>query len=120
MIVIPIVPIVLLGRRYGLSVWKIMALVLLYALYPAVSGGTFYDIHENCFLTFFILMAIWAIEEKKNVLMALFVILTFLVKEDAAIYLLVIGCFFLFQEKIKSAELFLWLYQQFILLLRLR
>ena len=46
-----IIPVLLLCRHFRLS-GKVTAVVgLLYAFYPAISTGCFYDIHENCFLT---------------------------------------------------------------------
>lgn len=64
MVALPVIPIVLLCRHYKMSRWMSVAMVLLYALYPATAGGTFYDIHENCFLTFFVLLAIYAVEKR--------------------------------------------------------
>lgn len=107
MIALPVIPIVLLCRHYKMSNWLSVALSFIYILYPATSGGAFYDIHENCFLTFFILMTVWAIEKKKNILIGVFGILTLFVKEDAAIYLLVLGAYFLFSKRDKKRGLIL-------------
>lgn len=102
MVALPVIPIVLISRKYKLSNWMTVGAVLLYALYPATAGGTLYDIHENCFLTFLILMAIWAIEKKKNILTAIMVLLVFFVKEDAPVYIMVLGTFYLFSRKDKK------------------
>ena len=107
MVALPVIPIVLISRKYKLSNWMTVGAVLLYALYPATAGGTLYDIHENCFLTFLILMAIWAIEKKKNILMAIMVLLVFFVKEDAPVYIMVLGTFYLFSRKDKKRGLIL-------------
>lgn len=107
MVALPVIPIVLISRKYKLSNWMTVGAVLLYALYPATAGGTLYDIHENCFLTFLILMAIWAIEKKKNILTAIMVLLVFFVKEDAPVYIMVLGTFYLFSRKDKERGLIL-------------
>ncbi len=107
MVALPVIPIVLISRKYKLSNWMTVGAVLLYALYPATAGGTLYDIHENCFLIFLILMAIWAIEKKKNILTAIMVLLVFFVKEDAPVYIMVLGTFYLFSRKDKKRGLIL-------------
>lgn len=107
MVALPVIPIVLISRKYKLSNWMTVGAVFLYALYPATAGGTLYDIHENCFLTFLILMAIWAIEKKKNILTAIMVLLVFFVKEDAPVYIMVLGTFYLFSRKDKKRGLIL-------------
>ena len=50
MVALPIIPIVLLCRHYKLSNWITVAVTLIYALYPATAGGTFYDISSAVFL----------------------------------------------------------------------
>ena len=107
MVALPVIPIVLISRKYKLSNWMTVGAVLLYALYPATAGGTLYDIHENCFLTFLLLMAIWAIEKKKDILTAIMVLLVFFVKEDAPVYIMVLGTFYLFSRKDKKRGLIL-------------
>lgn len=107
MIALPVIPITLLCREYKMSHWMTIAVSLLYALYPATAGGAMYDIHENCFLTFMILMTIWAVEKKKNILAIVFTLLTFLVKEDAPIYILILGAYFLFSKKDKKRGIIL-------------
>ena len=102
MVAIPVIPIILLCRHYKLSNWMTVAISLIYVLYPATAGGTFYDIHENCFITFFLLMLAWAVEKKKNILAVIFGLLTLMVKEDAPVYVLILGIFFLFSRKDKK------------------
>ena len=106
MIALPVIPIVLIAREYRLSNWMTVGFTLLYALYPATSGGAMYDMHENCFLTFFLLMTIWA-AEKKTYIMILMMLFAFFVKEDAAIYVLVLGTFYLLSRKDKKRGLIL-------------
>lgn len=109
MVALPVIPLVLLCRQYKMSHWMSVAVVLLYSLYPATAGGTFYDIHENCFLTFFILLTIYAVEKKKDILTIFAVLLVFLVKEDAAIYIMAFGAYLLFSRRDKKRGVILML-----------
>lgn len=99
MVALPVLPIYLLGKHYKLTNKVIMVIIAIYALFPATVSGILYDIHENCFLTFMILMLIWAVEKKKNILTVVFLILTLFVKEDAAMYVIILGAFWLFSRK---------------------
>ena len=46
-------------------------------------------------------------EKKKNIWIAVFAILTFLVKEDAPVYVFILGLFYLFSRKDKKRGLLL-------------
>ncbi|MBQ9759943.1 MAG: DUF2079 domain-containing protein [Clostridia bacterium] len=94
-----VVPIVLLARHFKLSGKTTVLLTLLYAFYPAVTSGTFYDLHENCFLTLFLLCTFLFYEKRKYIPMYLFALLTLSVKEDAAVYILVFALFLLISER---------------------
>ena len=102
LVALPVIPIYLLGKHFELKNKVIVGLVALYAFYPATVAGTFYDIHENTFLTFLLLMFIWAVETKKNIPTAILLILTFMVKEDAPMYVMILGAFWLFSRKDKK------------------
>ncbi len=91
-----IIPLWLISRRRGLSPRASVILSLIYAFYPAISGGCSYDLHENCFLTAFILWLFWAAERRDklgNILLFVFAALTLSVKEDAAIYVAFAGIY---------------------------
>ncbi len=99
MVALPVLPIYLLGKQYKLSNKVTLAIIAIYALFPATVGGILYDFHENCFLTFMILMLIWAVEKKKNILTVVFLLLTLFVKEDAAMYVMLLGLFWIVSRK---------------------
>jgi len=82
-----IVPLYLLAKHKGLSNKTIVFLSFIYALYPALSSGCYYDLHENCFLTALLLWTFYFYEKKKYIMLYIFAFLVLLVKEDAAIYL---------------------------------
>ena len=60
-------------------------------LYPALSGGASYDLHENCFLVPLVLWLLYAVDTRRTVLAALTAVLLLCVKEDAAMYAAVIA-----------------------------
>ena len=94
-----IIPIVLISRKKGLSTKLTVIVSAIYAAYPAISAGTFYDLHENCFLVTLLLWVFYFYEAKKYIPMAIFSVLTLFVKEDAFIYLVIFALFLLISEK---------------------
>ncbi len=98
-LILGVIPVALLCRHFRLS-GRVTALVcVLYCFYPALSCGTFYDIHENCFLTLTLLLTFLFYEKKKYIPMYLSALAVLAVKEDAAIYLLVFAMFVLLCER---------------------
>ena len=93
MVTLPLIPIALLCKHFNLDNRITVSIGFLYVLFPLTSGDTFFDFHENCFLTFLLLMFIWAVEKKKDILGIVFLVLLFCVKEDVSIYILVYGAF---------------------------
>jgi len=89
----------LIAGKLGLSGKMTLALELLYAFYPCLLGGTFYDFHENKFLTSIILFLFYFIISKRTVWTFVFSLLLLSVKEDAAIYLMVIALFVMINRK---------------------
>ena len=85
------IPLWKLGRHHGLAPWARLMLCAALALYPAYSGGASYDIHENAFLTPLILWLFWGLDRRSIPVTAIAAILTCMVKEDAAVYVAVIG-----------------------------
>lgn len=96
-----LIPLYLLARHYKLSNKCTLLIMIAAAFYPALAGGTMYDIHENAFLLPFILWLLYFAEKNKNIPMYIFMILTFTVKEDAAIYVAFIALYFIFSGKKK-------------------
>lgn len=94
-----VVPAYLLCKKYNLSNKLTIILTAIYSLYPALSAGTFYDIHENCFLLPLLLWMFYFFEKEKYPLMYIFAVLTLMVKEDAAIYVIVFALFLILSRK---------------------
>ncbi len=94
-----ILPLLLLCRHHKLSPKVTLVLSFLYALYPALSSGCFYDLHENCFLTPLLLFTFYFYERRKPIPTFLFAFLVLMVKEDAAVYLCVFALYILLSDR---------------------
>lgn len=88
-----IIPLWLLCRRHGLSPAVSLILCGVLLLYPAFSGGTSYDIHENAFLAPLLMWLFYGLDIKNTPITILSACLTLIVKEDAAVYVAVIGLY---------------------------
>ncbi|MBQ9131214.1 MAG: DUF2079 domain-containing protein [Clostridia bacterium] len=88
-IALGIIPALLLARHYRLSGKACILIAVIYAFYPVLTTGGFYDIHENCFLPLCLLFTFYFFEKEKYVPMYLSALCVLAVKEDAAIYLLI-------------------------------
>jgi uncharacterized membrane protein len=94
-----VIPLFLIAKIHGLSPKVIAAVCIAFCFYPALSGGCFYDIHENCFLVPFVLWMFYFIENKKNTGLYIFALLTLFVKEDAAVYVAFTAIFLLIDRR---------------------
>ncbi len=94
-----VIPTVLLARHFGLSTRTTALAAALYSFYPVISTGCFYDIHENCFLPFFLLFTFYFFEKEKPVPMLLCALCVLMVKEDAAVYLMVFALYVLLSRR---------------------
>ncbi len=95
-------PLYAIVRRVGLSRACAVAFGAVYALYPALSGGCMYDIHENCFLTPLLLWTAYFALKHQGLPTVLFALLTCMIKEDAPVYIVFLGLFLLFSLKDKK------------------
>ena len=104
-----LIPLYLLMRHFKLSNKVIALMMVAFAFYPAVTGGTMYDFHENCFLLPFILWLLYFAEKEKHIPMYIFMVLTFSVKEDAPIYIAFIALYFILsgRKKLHGITMFL-------------
>ena len=99
-----VIPLWKLGRLHGLPGWQRAALTAVLLLYPAFSGGTGYDLHENCFLTPLLLWLFYGIDRDDPALTAIAAALCLGVKEDAAVYVAVIGLWVLLDALLDGAR----------------
>lgn len=83
--------------------WR-YTICLLYVYAPAITGANFYDVHENCFLPvclFALLLANW---RKKQGQVLLWTLLTLAIKEDAMLYVVCLGVYFLCKDLVNYYE----------------
>ena len=94
-----VIPVMLLCRHFKLSGKVTVVMSLIYALYPALSTGCFYDLHENCFLAPLLLWVFYFFERENYPLMYVFAALVLAVKEDAAVYIILFALYVIFARK---------------------
>lgn len=94
-----LIPVYLLCRKFGLSKSATAVFGVIFALFPALATGCFYDLHENCFLVPIILWLFYFIENDSIKAMIIFSALLLLVKEDAPVYLACIGLYVIFGKR---------------------
>ena len=80
-----------LGGLHGLTGPRRFLLCALLLLAPAFAGGAAFDLHENCFLTAGLLWLFWGLDRGSRPVTLLAALLTLSVKEDAAVYVGVVG-----------------------------
>lgn len=94
-----VIPLYLLAKHFSFSPKAVIAVCLSYCFYPALLGGCFYDIHENMFLPPLLLWFFYFYEKQKLPLVYTFAFLTFLVKEDAPIYIACAALYFILSKR---------------------
>lgn len=94
-----ILPMFFLCRAKKLSRLTSLILCLITALFPALTGGTLYDIHENCFLLPLLLTLFCFYERRQLWPLYICSILVLCVKEDAAIYLAFFAIYILLDDR---------------------
>jgi len=114
-------PLALIAKKFNISPTNILFIVIAYLFYPALSGGLFFDFHENKFLTVFILWLLYFIilvssidPEFSNpylkryikkylriryILIYVFALLILTVKEDSFFYIFFIGLYMVSQKR---------------------
>ncbi len=90
-----VIPLWLLAKERGLAPTARLALCAALLLFPAYASSASYDLHENCFLTPLLLWLFFALKRKSVPLTVVFAALVLCVKEDAAIYTVVVGLYLL-------------------------
>lgn len=94
-----VIPAYLLCRHYKLGGKATMLVCLIYSLFPALAGSCFYDMHENFFLAPILLWLFWCFEAKKTLPMYICAVLLLMVKEDAAVYLVLFALYIILSRK---------------------
>ena len=92
-------PIYLLAKQKKLNNVYILLIAFIYLLYPSLTAGGFFDFHENKFLTALLLWFGYFLETKQKIPMLIFMFLSLMVKEDAALYIMFIGLYKTFYDR---------------------
>ncbi len=92
-------PLFLIGKKMGLKPLTVMFLGLIAIVAPAFVSPMFYDFHENKFLPFFMLWFIYFFMDGKYKVSYVFMLLTLMIKEDAAIYVIFTLIYFMLVHK---------------------
>ena len=100
-----VIPLWKIGKHHGLTGAQRMLVCAVLLLYPAFSGGTSYDIHENCFLTPLILWLLYGIDKKSITITTIAAVLTLMVKEDAAVYVAVVALWLITKTVLRFKKL---------------
>ena len=95
-VAIGMIPLWLITKEFKTSSFIRFAVLMIYILSPSIITSHFYDIHENCFLAPLLLFVLYFAIKKNSVWLIITMILTLLIKEDAAIYLVFIGLYLIF------------------------
>lgn len=103
-------PLMKLAGRFGLKRSHQIAIALLYCSYPALSGSCFYDFHENCFLTLFLLGLFWTMEADCGIGVLISSLLVCSIKEDAPLFVMSVGLYYLFSRRRPGKGLFALLF----------
>ena len=103
-----VVPAWKIGKQHGLPSSARLLVCAMLLLYPAYSGGTSYDLHENCFLTPLLLWLLYGIDRGNLPLTALAAALTLTVKEDAAVYVAVVALWLMVRGLLRKERRNLW------------
>lgn len=109
-----IVPFYLILRELNFSKVLQPLLLLLYVFAPGLTSGHHYGIHENFFLAPLLLWLFYAHLKENKSLIVCMTLLTLFVKEDAAIYVIAMGMYFIIQASVtkqSKSTLFLWIVQ---------
>ena len=95
-----IIPLLLLCKRWKYSETVTLVISLTFLLFPAFSGGLFYDFHENAFLVPLLLWLLYFLEKNSTVGIMVCALLILCVKEDAGLYVVFVAMYALLNKNI--------------------
>lgn len=88
-----LIPFLLIAKRLNFTKKYLIVLASVYLLQPALILSNFFDFHENVFLVPSILFLLYFMMKGSYSGIAIFSILTLMVKEDAFLYVFVLGIY---------------------------
>ncbi|MBD5142228.1 MAG: DUF2079 domain-containing protein [Ruminococcus sp.] len=94
-----LIPLYLIAKKHGYKGAIRIAVCMIYIFYAGLVAPNFYDFHENAFLPTLLMWLLYAVDTKKYILFYIMSALTCIVKEDAPLYVICIGMYFMIDEK---------------------
>jgi len=98
-------PMYLICREKNLNRVTSLLFCAVLAFYPGMTGGTFYDMHENCFLKPLLLWTFYFFERGKFLSVLFFSLLVCMVKEDAPVYIAFFAAYAFFAESSREQKM---------------
>ena len=97
-----IIPLAMICRNRKMSRWETALIIVIYCFYPVMSGGCFYDIHENMFFPLLLSLFLLFMEKDNTVGMCISAVLVWIIKEDASVLMMFVGLYMLFDVKMRK------------------
>ena len=96
LVALGLIPLYKLCKHYKLNNFYTVIIGLIFIFHPSIIGGNLYYFHENNFLVPLILWLLYYIEKNNYKMTIVFAFLTCFVKEDAPIFVVIIGLYYMF------------------------
>ena len=94
-----VLPLYLIAKKHNYNGVIRIAVCMIYIFYAGLLCPSFYDFHENSFLPTLLMWLLYAVDTRNFILFYIMSVLTCIVKEDAPLYVICIGFYFLIDEK---------------------
>lgn len=94
-----VIPLVLICRHRRLTRWETSLLIIVYCFYPVISGGCFYDIHENMFFPLLLCTFLLFMEKDNTIGMCISTVLIWIIKEDASVLMMFVALYMILGRK---------------------
>ena len=103
-----VIPLYLILKKMDFPSFTKPLILLWFFVTPALTTAGSYHLHENCFLVPLLLWLIYANMRQWKWQLGLIVLLTLMIKEDAFIYVVSIGLYFLLQKRFTLSKRSKW------------
>ena len=104
-----VIPLYLILKKMDFPSFTKPLILLWFFVTPALTTAGSYHLHENCFLVPLLLWLIYANMRQWKWQLGLIVFLTLMIKEDAFIYVVSIGLYFLLQKRFALSKHSKWI-----------
>ncbi len=94
-----VIPVYFIAKNRNFNGFGRIAVCCMYIFYCGICAPCYYDYHENSFLPTLLMWLLYAVDQKKIILLYIMTVLTCIVKEDAPLYVICIGIYFFADEQ---------------------